>query len=302
MTTTTAPRRSPPGGARARRAGFTLLEVVLAVTIFGLVATAIYGTFSRTLRSKRIAEGRMDVVRTGRIAVNRIADEIATAAPDASQVTGEKKFLAVDAGDEAAPLASLAFWTLGSRGGPEDFATDQRMIEYFFTTEGRSTSRRSRRATTVATGALAEDAAAGPGRRPGRERDVDAFDLFAGFGAEALHERGIPAERLLRRESLLIQRNGNDDAYATVFLDNVASLRFRFCDGTTWLDTWDSDDRANYAGGMPRAVAIDLGLYDENGAVHHFATAVDLIMVKQRVGAGTCPPWGDERDLGRRRP
>ena len=64
---------------RARRGGFTLIEVMLALGIFGLVAVTLYGTFSRTLRSKALAERRADVMRLGRAAVGRMADEIGSA-------------------------------------------------------------------------------------------------------------------------------------------------------------------------------------------------------------------------------
>ncbi len=297
------PGPSARGGSRAAH-GFTLLEVILAVTIFAIVATAIYGTFSRTLRSKGIAEARMDVVRTGRMAVTRIADEITSAANDAPQVTGARKFFALRDGGDDAPLDSIAFWTYGSRGGPEDFATDQRMVEYFFPTDTGGMRRRSAGTSrTDASGLATTDARVTTGGAStaldDRRRDDDVVDLFAAFGADRLRERGIAAERLLRRESLLIQTRGDENTYASVFLDNVASLRFRFCDGTDWLDAWDSDDRINYPAGMPRAVAIDLGLYDEDGAVHHFATAVDLVAVKRR-GDGTCPPWDQDSALRKR--
>src|SRR5262249_53900281 len=70
---------SDTGVDARRRAGFTLLEVMLALPILGIVATAVYGTFSRTLRSKQIADERADVLRTGRAALARMADEIASA-------------------------------------------------------------------------------------------------------------------------------------------------------------------------------------------------------------------------------
>jgi len=118
-------------------------------------------------------------------------------------------------------------------------------------------------------------------RRDGR--DDEPFDFFAAFGAETLRQRGVPAERLLRREASLIQRHAVDDAIAAVFLDNVASLQFRFFDGTDWIEDWDSDDRATYSRRLPRAVEIDLALYDDHGAVHHFATAVDVPLADARV-------------------
>ncbi len=273
----------------ARAAGFTLLEVMLAVTIFGIVATAIYGTFSRTLRSKALAEQRIDVVRTGRTALGRLADEIATAVLIGDPSSPDRRFVSVTGGTESARLDSLYLCSLSSRGGSEARDTDQRMIDYFYPDDGRGMRRDRRegsapRAVAPAPGIV--DSAEAP---TSRRRDDEIVDFFAAFGSDSLRARGIPAERLLRREAPLIRQGALDDAVATVFLDNVASLRFRFCDGTDWVDEWDSADSTHQV--MPRAVAIDLGLYDEDGVVHHFATAVDLTLVRARVGGDVCPPW-----------
>ena len=81
----------------------------------------------------------------------------------------------------------------------------------------------------------------------------------------------------------MASRDALDDAHATAFLDDVASLEFRFHDGTDWLDEWDSEDRAP-SRRLPRAVAIDLAIYDAQGEIHHFITSVDLAMADARPG------------------
>ncbi len=48
---------------------------------------------------------------------------------------------------------------------------------------------------------------------------------------------------------------------------------FEFFDGRDWQETWDSEERNAR---LPRAVGIDLALYDPSGGIHHFTTAVDL--------------------------
>lgn len=278
-------------------AGFTLLEVMLAITIFGIVATTIYGTFSRTLRSKTLAETEIEVARTGRGALARMTDELGAAyCPDPPQ---GPCFWSVAGGTDSQPLDMLAFSALSNRGTVDGRDTDQRMITYLFS-EDKNGMRRRRgdgrgdgaRASGGAdsggarTSGIVGDSATGTGLGRGDARDranTEPFDFFAAFGATSLRERGIPAERLLRRELALIQRPTTDDnGILTAFLDNVASLQFRFYDGTDWLEAWDSEDHANYPQSLPRAVEIDLGLYDQNGAVHHFATAVDVALSDPR--------------------
>src|ERR1700692_141360 len=97
-----------------RRRGFTLLEVMLAVTILGIVATTIYGTFSRTLRSKGLAEERMDVMRTGRSAVERMSEELASAFYPAPAVPGAV-FRSLKTGTETVPLDAIVFSSLSTR-------------------------------------------------------------------------------------------------------------------------------------------------------------------------------------------
>ena len=61
--------------AKARH-GFTLLEVLIAITILGIILTTVYGALSRTIRSKDHAEASARMNSVGREAVMRIADEI----------------------------------------------------------------------------------------------------------------------------------------------------------------------------------------------------------------------------------
>lgn len=256
-----------------RPRGFTLLEIMLALGIFGIVTVTLYGTFARTLRSKALAERQADVTRLGRAAIARMADEIASAYVPAN-LKDLVFFRAYRSGTDDAPLDSLAFTALSSRpAGLEGAATDQRMLAYFFPRD-RSGMRRDRHSNT---GAGAEDDAPleRPANRGGPDLSVEgADDYFAAFGPTHPPVLGAEPHRLLRREAAMIERRGLDDAQATVFLEDVASLEYQFYDGNEWRDAWDSLD-PNFRR-LPRAVRIDLALYDDGGAVHHFATAVDL--------------------------
>jgi prepilin-type N-terminal cleavage/methylation domain-containing protein len=261
----TMPRAFTPP---ASSPGFTLLEVMLAVTILGIVATAVYGTFSRTLRAKGIAEERAEVTRIGRSALGHMAEEIASAFYPTPRAPGAI-FRSVANGTESAPLDALVFSALSPR--PSGFYagdSDQRVIAYFF--PQRRGRMRAGTADPVA-------------------EDVD--DFFAAFGPLRVPVHGIAPERLLRREAVMTAPAATVSDTATAFLDNVASLRLRFHDGTDWLDAWDSEDRVNYRP-LPRAVAIDLALYDAAGEIHHFATAVDLALADSRPGPRHSPVGG----------
>lgn len=254
------------------RRGFTLMEVMLALGIFGIVTLTLYGTFARTLRSKGIAERRAEVTRVGRAAVGRMADEIASAYYP-SALSGTAIFRVLKSGSDDAPLDSLVFTALSARpAGIDGRETDQRMLAYFFPRE-RSGLRRDGKA-----GAGGADDGGGLDRPANRGRvDLladDADDFFAAFGPRHPPVLGTEPHRLLRREATMIERRSLDEARATVFLDDVASLELTFYDGREWRELWDSEDPNSRR--LPRAVRIDLALYDEVGEIHHFATAVDL--------------------------
>ena len=62
-----------------RKRGFTLLEVILAVTVLALVGTMIYGGFSQTALNKARVEGDVDHSRIIHMALERMSRELTMA-------------------------------------------------------------------------------------------------------------------------------------------------------------------------------------------------------------------------------
>jgi type II secretion system protein J len=60
------------------KAGFTLLEVVIAITILALAFTGLYSTFSSTLDTTEAVETERDVEQAARLGLMRIADDLAS--------------------------------------------------------------------------------------------------------------------------------------------------------------------------------------------------------------------------------
>ena len=284
---------------RHERSGFTLLEIMMAVTIFGIVAITVYGTFARTLRSKGLAEGQAELTQIGRSAVAHMADEIASAyfprqplyMPTMyATIAPIPIFLSFHGGTETAPLDDIVFTALSPRpASTSGRDSDQRMVRYFFPQDlarrrgGHDTTAPAddapERTTTGSAGSSTSGAVLGAGNR----RLDEATDFFAAFGPRPTPPPGTTPQRLLRREAFMTSADAIDQAVPTVFLENVASLEFRFYDGNDWRPEWDSRDTANYRP-LPRAVAIDLGLYDTAGDVHHFTTAVDVALADTLAG------------------
>jgi general secretion pathway protein J len=89
-----------------RMQGFTLLEVMVACAILSLVLAALYGVFSRTLTSKRMAEERVARARAARVVLLRIGEDLRGSFPLATAYGG---FAGETRRREDFPTASLSF-------------------------------------------------------------------------------------------------------------------------------------------------------------------------------------------------
>jgi type II secretion system protein J len=89
--------------------GFTLLEVLVASAILSLALAALYGVFSQTLLSKRLAEERAEQARTARIALLRIGEDLQSALPPTGK---ETYFLGKTRLTQEFPEDTLSFVTL----------------------------------------------------------------------------------------------------------------------------------------------------------------------------------------------
>jgi general secretion pathway protein J len=61
---------------RNRAAGFTLLEIMLAIAIMGFISALLWGSFSRTANIKKRTEASEDRLHSARVAMMRITREI----------------------------------------------------------------------------------------------------------------------------------------------------------------------------------------------------------------------------------
>lgn len=62
-----------------RRSGMTLIEVMVAMAMFAVVATLIYGGFAQTARAKRNLEAQLDRYHEIRVAMERMVRELSSA-------------------------------------------------------------------------------------------------------------------------------------------------------------------------------------------------------------------------------
>lgn len=239
--------------------GFTLLEVLVAVIVAGIILVTVYGSFSRTMNTKAHAEQRAELWATGRDAVMRIADDLESAVPPylGNQVLFQGK-------------------------------TDAAGAYLYFVNVNRG----AYGATRVLPGRTLVVYEIVPGTQPGL-LTVRRFQRpFSAAVAEA-NDQEVPDEpeyRMTGYNLLSCERfEGQVDIPGSC--TRVRSLRFRFYDlvDGQWREAWDSTDPTMLPSRMPYAVEISLVLADERGQEQEFSTIVDLpLAISQptpRVGA-----------------
>lgn len=194
--------------------GFTLIEVLLAMTILAVILTAVYASFSTAGKNIEHAEASRDETDLARMLISRLSDDIANAYYDASNRNntsigdhlifyGKREEVEAKEGSlmrDSLNLTTLTNWRkLGSK------ETDLWEVGYFF------------REKPDGTGYVLM-------RREKRELSKDVPVL-----------------------------EGGDEYELT---DQVLSLRFRYYDGSKWVEEWDSRSLLR----LPKAVEIALML------------------------------------------
>lgn len=79
MTARRRPLRRAPAGAADPRGGFTLVEALVAIAIFGIVATIVFGGLSQTMRNRAHVEAQSDRSHVIRVAMERMVRELSSA-------------------------------------------------------------------------------------------------------------------------------------------------------------------------------------------------------------------------------
>jgi prepilin-type N-terminal cleavage/methylation domain-containing protein len=186
---------SPPGNA-----GFTLIEILLAVVISAVIATAIFGT---------LAAGR-DVSRRG--ALQAELDQIA------------RQSLERLAADLRLAVLPSEIYDSGFTGEQDGEDADARDRLDFVTASGLPDPYRMGPVET-------EDA--------DRPRRIDlARVLYFIDDDETTPERGLVRAEQIYLNTPTVQQD--EDLERIEIAPEAVALRLRYCLGETWFDTWDS--------------------------------------------------------------
>jgi general secretion pathway protein J len=227
------------------RRGFTLIEIMIATAILGIILMTVYGVLSRAIYAKNHSEERADLYASGREAVLKMADELESALPPTA---GRDIGFVGISGTDRVPTDSVQFAAVIRRQfGPTQTRGGRAMVSYSLDpakdVPNLFALRRQEQLLTEA-----------------QPDDLDAANPDAAAAAPAA---AAPI------------------ALAAYVLDQVAGLRFRYLDPATgeWVDAWDTGadpPPGQPARGLPGAVEITLFLADNSGGIHDFGTIVDL--------------------------
>jgi len=196
--------------------GFTLLEVLMAMSILTVIVTVIYMSFSTTGRNVEQAEARRDSADLARTLIAKLSDDIANAYYNSS------------------------------------------MKETVFDAKPSTTTENEPRFDGIALTTLTN-------YRKTDSKEMDLWEVGYRF-EDRLDGKG---KVLIRREKREINKDsipleGGTDYEVT---DQIAELRLRYYDGSTWSDEWHSSSKLK----KPTSVEIRLTLADGSS----FLTSVD---------------------------
>lgn len=191
--------------SRTHTSGFTLIEVLVALAVFGVMSALAYMTLGQTLNNSQMLNERMDRLQSIQRTMNYLSSELLQAAP---------RSIRADLGESEPALRS-------------SFAAD---FSLQLTHGGWPNSAGVPRSTQQRTAYRIED------------------------------------EELIRYHWNVLDRTVNNIPVATVLLDEIESLTFRFLqsDGE-WSDQWPpvNVQAASNSTSLPRAVEITLTLPGE---------------------------------------
>jgi prepilin-type N-terminal cleavage/methylation domain-containing protein len=240
-----------------RQRGFTLVEVLVVAMMAAIILVAVFGSVSRTMNSKGIAEERAELFATGRDAVLRMADEIEAALP---------------------PAAGDRILFRGTSGGGR---TPQSSIEFVATNRGGYGMHRVRPGQIYVRYALDPIPNKAGLFALRREEFLFAALLAEADGVELAEEESEEDAAPTSMATYLLDCPEFPEAiYIPGSCTRLVGLRFRYFDivDQAWHDEWDTlkDPEDPEYQRIPAAVEIALYLEDERAKMYEFSTIVDL--------------------------
>jgi type II secretory pathway pseudopilin PulG len=263
---------------RPGRPGFSLLEMVLAVSIAMILLTAMYWLYSTQLQSAQTGREKLAEITLARSILTRMASDIVTqlgpydprvlpesaassgasSTTDTTGTTGTTGTNTPAAGDTSGMDSTSSNSTMSA--GPTSSVTGINLGVYGETTRLVLTVSRIPRAAPLkpaTTGAAAADVAPVV---PSDLRRITYWLVGSAGDAQGLARQELT--RVTSDDASTFPPNGVDPT-ALVIAPEVANLTFEFFDGTNWVQSWDGTapgPDGDTPLGPPAAIAITIEL------------------------------------------
>ena len=235
-----------------RSTGVTLLEMLVAVAIFGIVASVLYGSFSRTLEARNLAGERAELYAAARVATDWLEQDL-------------KGSLSVDVYMKGKPR----FFSTG-HGGEDTVSADDPLLDLTVRTARRAAVLRNHAGQELGTTMADQSRVV---YRVEEESD-ELFDVPVRPSSTGLV--------LARYEIRPPLEEGVERSLRTVIARGIRSVDLSFEDRGTILDRWEQTEDAASGVNGPRVVEIRITLEDAEGNPAEFATSVLVPMGGRR--------------------
>jgi prepilin-type N-terminal cleavage/methylation domain-containing protein len=218
-------------GRRPGQVGVTLLEMLVAVSILGVIAALMYGTFSRSLATRDYVTSRARLFTTARTALDGIERDLM-----GSFVSGRY------------PFGAARFFSTG-KADEDSLASDLPLLDV--------TAVSARGTTPLEVGSFLPESHDDRGEQARILYRLEKVDVPGTAGASEL--------ALVRYE---VRPPGPIDfatASRSVVVRGVESVSLQFADGATWHEDWDSAAPGIERGALPIAIRSQLTLASDDG-------------------------------------
>lgn len=229
--------------------GFTLLEVMVAVAIMGLIMTLVWSSSSQSLRAKERVEGRDMVYHAGGVALRKIAEDLSMAflAGQAPQPPTEGLAASPPAAAAVLTPAALKTFLIGDDNGDAD----------------------GLRFTSLSHLRLFQDANQS-------DQCKIAYEIVPS-------EERPGRQDLVRREEAWLDATTELKADPQVLVEGVKAFNLEYYDGRKWEwgKEWDTE-KQDWQRRLPLAVRVTLTFADPNDEERTIplATAVTLPLAR----------------------
>lgn len=254
-----------------RRSGFTLLELLISITILSIIVGMVYVSFSSVVRAADVAREVAERMRLRQFLAQSFSSSLPAARADAAVTVQGYQFLGEDATGPMGPADLLSFCSATPLLGAYSLPGVMKQVRYEIVDENLDEG----------------------GSLTGVQTDGPAWSDAPSLALEYT-ESPLTVEMTMEEDQMLVPFDSEEGMYAHWRVP-VASFDAKYFDGEEWMDSWNSIE----LGLMPWAVKVSINfakteeeLVSEQTAGINPLESPDFEMTYVLpIGAGTLEPF-----------